>query len=167
MSRHGIRDEYIEYTTLDLQVSSQRRRKEERFISCSSIPTREKKTTPGKEMWSFSNMELLLWENKFQELFWMQIRLLEHWWIFDSFGKDKTFGERLWQSISVVPQTRFSIVSNRTPDFCLGMWDGGAWWAAGYGVTQSRTRLKWLSSMWVVSWRLHFPGSLVLGITGV
>ena len=25
--------------------------------------------------------------------------------------------------------------------------DGGAWWAAVYGVTQSRTRLKWLSSM--------------------
>ena len=26
--------------------------------------------------------------------------------------------------------------------------DGGAWWAAIYGVTQSRTRLKWLSSMY-------------------
>ena len=24
--------------------------------------------------------------------------------------------------------------------------DGGAWWAAVYGVTESRTRLKWLSS---------------------
>ena len=24
--------------------------------------------------------------------------------------------------------------------------DGGAWWGAVYGVTQSRTRLKWLSS---------------------
>ena len=24
--------------------------------------------------------------------------------------------------------------------------DGGAWWAAIYGVAQSRTRLKWLSS---------------------
>ena len=24
--------------------------------------------------------------------------------------------------------------------------DGGAWWAAVYGVTQSRTRLRWLSS---------------------
>ena len=24
--------------------------------------------------------------------------------------------------------------------------DGGVWWAAVYGVTQSRTRLKWLSS---------------------
>ena len=24
--------------------------------------------------------------------------------------------------------------------------DGGAWWAAVYGVVQSRTRLKWLSS---------------------
>ena len=26
--------------------------------------------------------------------------------------------------------------------------DGGAWWAAVYGVAQSRTRLKWLSSRW-------------------
>ena len=25
--------------------------------------------------------------------------------------------------------------------------DGGAWWAAVYGVTQSRTQLKWLSSL--------------------
>ena len=31
--------------------------------------------------------------------------------------------------------------------FCLeNPRDGGAWWAAIYGVTQSRTRLKWLSS---------------------
>ena len=43
---------------------------------------------------------------------------------------------------------------------CIGEWngnslqcsclenprDGGAWWAAVYGVTQSQTRLKWLSS---------------------
>ena len=29
---------------------------------------------------------------------------------------------------------------------CLGSLDGGAWWAAIYGVAQSRTRLKWLSS---------------------
>ena len=43
---------------------------------------------------------------------------------------------------------------------CIGEWngnplhcsclenprDGGAWWAAVYGVAQSRTRLKWLSS---------------------
>ena len=27
------------------------------------------------------------------------------------------------------------------------LWDGGAWWAAVYGVAQSRTRLKQLSSM--------------------
>ena len=32
--------------------------------------------------------------------------------------------------------------------------DGGAWWAAVYGVAQSRTRLKWVSSSsktWLVS----------------
>ena len=27
--------------------------------------------------------------------------------------------------------------------------DGGAWWAAVYGVAQSRTRLKWLSITWL------------------
>ena len=32
--------------------------------------------------------------------------------------------------------------------------DGGAWWAAVYGVTQSRTRLKWLSR----SSSIHIPG---------
>ena len=33
--------------------------------------------------------------------------------------------------------------------------DGGAWWAAVYGVAQSRTRLKWLSSkvlLHIFSW---------------
>ena len=34
-----------------------------------------------------------------------------------------------------------------TPVFLPGEWQGsGAWWAAVYGVTQSRTWLKWLSS---------------------
>ena len=41
--------------------------------------------------------------------------------------------------------------------------DGGAWWAAIYGVAQSRTRLKWLSSsssmksgqLSYASWELH------------
>ena len=35
--------------------------------------------------------------------------------------------------------------------------DGGAWWAAVYGVTQSRTRLKWLSSACIC-----FPGGSVV-----
>ena len=37
--------------------------------------------------------------------------------------------------------------------------DGGAWWAAVYGVTQSRTQLKWLSSSrrW---WSIGKPGML-------
>ena len=47
--------------------------------------------------------------------------------------------------------------------------DGGAWWAAVYGVAQSRTRLKWLSSSSsspeksgtvhvLTSRHLHLPG---------
>ena len=36
--------------------------------------------------------------------------------------------------------------------------DGGAWWAAVYGVTQSRTRLKWLSSSGSSTQWSVFPG---------
>ena len=39
--------------------------------------------------------------------------------------------------------------------------DGGAWWAAIYGVTQSRTRLKWLSSNSSSS-RTHWAYQVVL-----
>ena len=38
-------------------------------------------------------------------------------------------------------------------------WDGGAWWAAVYGVTQSRTRLKWLSSSRTIETYLLFSQS--------
>ena len=34
--------------------------------------------------------------------------------------------------------------------------DGGAWWAAVYGVAQSRTRLKWLSSSSILYWCFSF-----------
>ena len=34
--------------------------------------------------------------------------------------------------------------------------DGGAWWAAVYGVTQSRTQLKWLSSSSTKIQKTHF-----------
>ena len=34
--------------------------------------------------------------------------------------------------------------------------DGGAWWAAVYGVTQSRTRLKQLSSS-SIEWEMYLP----------
>jgi len=50
--------------------------------------------------------------------------------------------------------------------------DGGAWWAAVYGVTQSRTRLKWLSiqvertlklmSIQLVMWSKHLILCLLL-----
>ena len=42
--------------------------------------------------------------------------------------------------------------------------DGGAWWAAVYGIAQSRTRLKWLSSsssIMVVTCRQNNPLRLV------
>ena len=39
--------------------------------------------------------------------------------------------------------------------------DGGAWWVAVYGVTQSRTQLKWLSSSRRVPW-FSLPGILSL-----
>ena len=40
--------------------------------------------------------------------------------------------------------------------------DGGAWWAAVYGVAQSRTRLKQLSSSIYVS---HFLYTFIHGLT--
>ena len=43
--------------------------------------------------------------------------------------------------------------------------DGGAWWAAVYGVTQSWTRLKWLSSSSSSSSRLSLPS--ISGFPGV
>ena len=39
--------------------------------------------------------------------------------------------------------------------------DGGAWWAAVYGVAQSRTRLKWLSSGTSTSISSSFPLKVV------
>ena len=48
--------------------------------------------------------------------------------------------------------------------------DGGAWWAAVYGVAQSWTRLKWLSSssmtichnkLWKILKELGIPGHLI------
>ena len=40
--------------------------------------------------------------------------------------------------------------------------DGGAWWAAVYGVTQSRARLKRLSSSSSTTWEAHTAGYIVL-----
>ena len=39
--------------------------------------------------------------------------------------------------------------------------DGGAWWAAVYGVAQSRTRLKWLSSSNTLSNEICFTNLVV------
>ena len=39
--------------------------------------------------------------------------------------------------------------------------DGGAWWAAIYGVAQSRTRLKRLSSSRILIWRLYFNSLII------
>ena len=49
--------------------------------------------------------------------------------------------------------------------------DGGAWWAAVYGVAQSQTRLKWLSSsssssrLGVIEWWLYSSNALIKPIT--
>ena len=48
-----------------------------------------------------------------------------------------------------------------TPVFCLeNPKDGGAWWAAVYGVAQSRTRLKQLSSS-----SNYLPDDIFSGLT--
>ena len=61
--------------------------------------------------------------------------------------------------------------------------DGGAWWAAVYGVTHSRTRLKRLSSIssgstkqhtaakenwaFLINWCVHLPFSLATSVLGI
>ena len=49
-------------------------------------------------------------------------------------------------SLSLFTFTHWRRKWQPTPVFLPGVWDGGAWWAAVYGVAQSRTRLTWLSS---------------------
>ena len=54
-----------------------------------------------------------------------------------------------------VPQLALAGEGNGNPLQCSCLEnprDGGAWWAAVYGVTQSRTRLKRLSSSSSSSW---------------
>ena len=65
-----------------------------------------------------------------------------------------------------LPDSRIEPATYGTPlqYSCLGNpMDGGAWWAAVYGVTQSRTRLKRLSSssssMWLLQNRHSVTGS--------
>ena len=58
---------------------------------------------------------------------------------------------RVWHdwatSLSLFTSMHWRRKRQPTPVFLLeNPRDGGAWWAAVYGVAQSRTRLKWLSS---------------------
>ena len=51
------------------------------------------------------------------------------------------FKLRCWRRLFRVPWT-----ARRSHQSTLKPREGGAWWATVYGVAQSRTRLKWLSS---------------------
>ena len=57
-----------------------------------------------------------------------------------------------------------------TPVFLPGESQGwGAWWAAVYGVAQSRTRLMWLSLAWasqVAQWQVPIQESWVQSLVG-
>ena len=58
-------------------------------------------------------------------------------------GSDTTEGLHFHFSLSCIGEGN----GNPLQCSCLeNLRDGGAWWAAIYGVTQSQTRLKWLSS---------------------
>ena len=72
-------------------------------------------------------------------------------------GKERLCAERDFEpedvrwflSILEVPRHWKFLEGNGNPLQCSCLEnprDGGAWWAAVYGVAQSRTRLKWLSS---------------------
>ena len=61
----------------------------------------------------------------------------------ESQGWGSLVGCRLWGHTE---STRLKWLSSSSQCSCLeNPRDGGAWWAAVYGVTQSWTRLKWLS----------------------
>ena len=67
-----------------------------------------------------------------------------------------------WLPIIFLKKSRcvysFLVVGNSLQCSCLeNPRDGGAWWAAIYGVAQSRTRLKWLSSS------LYYQGFRAIG----
>ena len=89
-----------------------------------------------------------------------------------SLTRDRTLGPLLWEhgALATGPPGKslhfhFSLScigeGNGNPLQCSCLEnprDGGAWWAAVYGVTQSQTRLKRLSSS-ISSW-CQWPGSL-------
>ena len=74
----------------------------------------------------------------------------------ESQGQGSLVGCRLWDrrvghdwatSLSLFTFMHWRRKWQPTPVSCLeNPRDGGAWWAAVYGVTQSWTRLRWLSS---------------------
>jgi len=72
----------------------------------------------------------------------------------DSLGKNTGVGCRLLLHLTSIALTIWTFVGKSCLSFlicCLGSClenprDSGAWWAAVYGVAQSRTRLKRLSS---------------------
>ena len=45
--------------------------------------------------------------------------------------------------------------------------DGGAWWAAVYGVAQSRTRLKWLSSSSSSNDQLGIINNIIYNVSNI
>ena len=70
-------------------------------------------------------------------------RSLEGWSPWGRWGSDTTEWLHFHFSLSCTGEGN----GNSLQYSCLeNPRDGGAWWAAIYGVTQSRTRLKWLSS---------------------
>ena len=78
-------------------------------------------------------------------------RSLEGWSPWGRWGSDSTERLHFHFSLSCIGEGN----GNPLQCSCLGNpGDGGAWWAAVYGIAQSRTRLKWLSS--------HFPNPFYL-----
>ena len=81
----------------------------------------------------------------------LQYSCLENPWTEES-GRLHSMGSRRVRHNWTTSLSLFTVMHWRrkwqpTPASCLeNPRDGGAWWAAVYGVTQSRTRLKWLSS---------------------
>ena len=84
---------------------------------------------------------------------WMEepgrLQSMGHW------GSDMTERLHFYFSLSCIGEGN----GNPLQCYCLeNPRDGGAWWAAIYGVTQSQTRLKWLSSSRIIVAVSSLPG---------
>ena len=101
--------------------------------------------SPTRWTWVWVNSGRWWWTGRPGLLRFMGLQRVGHDWATELNWTDiQIIGNVIWPCLNIVlgegngTPLQYSCLENPR--------DGGAWWAAVYGVTQSRTRLKWLSS---------------------